>query len=588
MDILSAGRRPFDRVLAHVPLQLSRNAWLIAGLTLTGAILRVYLLADKSIWLDEAFSIALSQHDFGELLRLTVVTDAHPPFYYLVLKAWTVLGHGEGIVRLLSALLGAISIPLMYLVGAALYDRARDAGLLSATILTFSPFHIWYAQEARMYAMLTFLVLASAFFFIRALRDNEVKDWVGYALATALALYTDNGAIWYVLAIVCFSVLSRRRFQGRARNWILSHVVIALLYAPWLPSLYRQTQQVTESFWLAPPSFATVLETFLDFNSLNFPIVALSVLYMTVIFLWAYLVPGGGWQRRLASMWLFVPLLASLLLSLRQPIFLSRNLIVASLGYYLLIVDTIRKFDSRRATAFLLAPLLLMNLVSIGMNAWVEEKEDWRGLVTDVANHAAAQTEARRGESLILFVPSYAELPFAYYFDGYGLDVETQGYPQDELLLHSDADEVGSLETLLADRPVVWLVLRDVETVDPQWEVKAWLDGHGFVRGAELSGDEVSALTYIRWDLVGDGARPATSAAAENRFQVYVPLVKRGAEMTPDPAPTPLVHVVVRGDTIWELARRYGSSVEAIMEANGLSSASRLSVGQQLVIPVAQ
>lgn len=601
------------------------------GITLVGAVLRVYLLGEKSIWLDEAFSIALSQQELGDLLRLVVLTDAHPPLYYVFLKFWTALGTGEGIVRLLSALFGTAAIPMMYMLASALYEErgprsthgaSEQWGLLAAAILAFSPFHIWYAQEARMYAMLTFFVLASAYFLVKALRENEARYWGAYAVMTALSLYTDNGAIWYVVAVVLFSghrVLSKAyrargsssvlalrslslrsipslRSNGLVTNWLLSQAAIFLFYAPWLPFFLRQTQQVTESFWLPPPSFQTVLETFLDFNSFNFPWTAPSVLYITALLVWAYLTPNGGWQQRLATVWLFVPLLVSLLLSLRQPIFLSRNLIVASLGFYLLLVDTVRKFDSPRATLVLLAPLLVMNLVSIGTNAWVEDKEDWRGMAQRVAA-AVEQREVGAQEGLILFVPYYAELPFAYYFEQYGLEIETQGYPQDELLLDSDPQTVDRLETLLADRSLVWLVLRDVETVDPDWEVKAWLDSNGYVRGPQYEGEEISALSYIRWDLVRDGAPtpPVLEAApdteqeeTEETFSTFMPVLQSDPAVAPTATPAPRVHVIGPGDTLWELAREYGTSVQAIMEANGIGSANRLRVGQELVIPLSE
>lgn len=48
--------------------------------------------------------------------------------------------------------------------------------------------------------------------------------------------------------------------------------------------------------------------------------------------------------------------------------------------------------------------------------------------------------------------------------------------------------------------------------------------------------------------------------------------------------PTPVIHVVKRGDTLYDIAREYNTTVRAIMEANGLES-NRLSVGQELTIP---
>ncbi|HID86085.1 MAG TPA: LysM peptidoglycan-binding domain-containing protein [Anaerolineae bacterium] len=51
------------------------------------------------------------------------------------------------------------------------------------------------------------------------------------------------------------------------------------------------------------------------------------------------------------------------------------------------------------------------------------------------------------------------------------------------------------------------------------------------------------------------------------------------------PAEGPAVHVVQRGETLFSIARRYGTTVEAIVLANRLSDASTIYAGQHLVIP---
>jgi len=45
------------------------------------------------------------------------------------------------------------------------------------------------------------------------------------------------------------------------------------------------------------------------------------------------------------------------------------------------------------------------------------------------------------------------------------------------------------------------------------------------------------------------------------------------------------VHVVSRGDTLYSVARRYGTTVNAIVQANGLPNSNRIYVGQRLVVP---
>jgi LysM repeat protein len=55
------------------------------------------------------------------------------------------------------------------------------------------------------------------------------------------------------------------------------------------------------------------------------------------------------------------------------------------------------------------------------------------------------------------------------------------------------------------------------------------------------------------------------------------------------PSPTPgceVTHVVQRGETLYAIARRYSTTVAAIMEANGLSDPDFIWVGQRLTIPV--
>jgi LysM repeat protein len=44
-------------------------------------------------------------------------------------------------------------------------------------------------------------------------------------------------------------------------------------------------------------------------------------------------------------------------------------------------------------------------------------------------------------------------------------------------------------------------------------------------------------------------------------------------------------YVVQRGDTLFSIARRYGTTVEAIAARNGIANPSLISVGQQLIIP---
>ncbi len=57
------------------------------------------------------------------------------------------------------------------------------------------------------------------------------------------------------------------------------------------------------------------------------------------------------------------------------------------------------------------------------------------------------------------------------------------------------------------------------------------------------------------------------------------------AQEVPGDGPDVIVHIVRSGESLSDIAARYGVSAEAILEANGLSGAPEVSVGRPLIIP---
>ncbi|MDQ4075115.1 MAG: LysM peptidoglycan-binding domain-containing protein, partial [Chloroflexota bacterium] len=81
-------------------------------------------------------------------------------------------------------------------------------------------------------------------------------------------------------------------------------------------------------------------------------------------------------------------------------------------------------------------------------------------------------------------------------------------------------------------------------------------------------------------------AAASTPATTENGLapQVWLAPIAQSPSGAQEPNTT-TIHVVRRGETLTRIARRYGVTVDAIVQANGLPSASRIYAGQQLVIP---
>lgn len=57
---------------------------------------------------------------------------------------------------------------------------------------------------------------------------------------------------------------------------------------------------------------------------------------------------------------------------------------------------------------------------------------------------------------------------------------------------------------------------------------------------------------------------------------------------TPTATPTPIIYVIKKGDTLLPIARKYGVTVQAIQDANGISDPRRLWIGQEIIIPAVE
>ncbi len=151
---------------------------MVIFITLVGGFLRILLLGTKGMWLDETFSVWLASHSVPDMLQWMVKIDQHPPLYYLLLHNWMAhYGDTPYYVRLLSALFGMATIPVIYMIG----KRVSGAlvGLVAAVFMTFSPFNIYYAQETRMYTLLTFNAAMAIYALVRLLTDPRSVKPIG-------------------------------------------------------------------------------------------------------------------------------------------------------------------------------------------------------------------------------------------------------------------------------------------------------------------------------------------------------------------------------------------------------------------------
>ncbi|MGF1513886.1 MAG: glycosyltransferase family 39 protein [Elainellaceae cyanobacterium] len=284
---------------------LRSQPWLrnfVVILLVLGVFFRLYQLGGKVYWHDETMtSLRISgytQSQFiqqvyggetlsaGELLaRYQYPNEArgwdetwqalaehpeHSPAYYVLARLWLqVAPHSVTAMRLLSALVGLLTLPAMFWLTQALFQSPSVAWVTTA-LFAVSPFQVLYSQEAREYSLWTLALLVSSAALLSARRW---KGWAGYGLSAAAALYVHPFSAFMLMSHGLYVALTRKR-----QDWWRFAGAIALavlLFAPWLAVVMQNFGQFTGNtasvnanragqmplFWLLNLS-----RVFVDFN----------------------------------------------------------------------------------------------------------------------------------------------------------------------------------------------------------------------------------------------------------------------------------------------------------------------------------
>ena len=235
------------------------------------AILRLYGLTAFSLSNDELSALSRLQFDsFSQVIREGVMPDFHPAGVQVFLYAWTgIFGFDEWMVRLPFALMGIVSVYLIFLLGRFWFGTGT--GLLAAAALAVLEYPLLYSQIARPYSPGLMFSLLAAYLWSRGLfYDRQVEkpaliNFIFFALAVSACMYTHYFSFIFA-GFLCFTGL----FYLRKQSWlpyVISGVVIVVLYIPHLNIFLEQLSRGGiggPDGWLAPPE-SDVFSKYLDY-----------------------------------------------------------------------------------------------------------------------------------------------------------------------------------------------------------------------------------------------------------------------------------------------------------------------------------
>ena len=411
-------------------VRIPREAVWVAAIALGGLVLR--LLATRGIWLDEATEIHQAQMPMSDMLANLRTIDVHPPLHHIILWGTVrLLGTGELAVRVPSPIAATAMIPLIHAAARDIYDRR--AGMAAAVLASVAPFAVWYADEARMYALFMVFALLAVWMQVRILRGGGAGAWIGYVLSAAALIYTQYFGILFVATQQLAFAVAIARGAVPLRRYAAWSALLVLLIAPALSFAHAQFsanesagrgfQQPSQAGGsvepgAAPGAYAALTNlawAVLGYHS-NATMTALAAMWpLGVLLALSLLGRGRSWPTLLVVACALAPGIALFALGQLKPFVFEVRYFIGAVPLALMLIaravtSWVRRPVVMAAACAAVAAIMGLGLADQQLNGSNPRVYDFKSALDRI------EARAEPGD-VIVFTPQYVDHVVAYYED---------------------------------------------------------------------------------------------------------------------------------------------------------------------------
>jgi mannosyltransferase len=443
---------------------------ILVFLICAGFFLRFYQLGFNSLWLDEIASYEYAIGTFPEMWqRMTNGTDFNPPLYFVLQHFMIpVFGTTEWGIRLLSAIFGVLTIPVMYLVGKEFDDKFT--GLIAAGIITFSPFLIVYSQEARPYAITMFLVSVMVLFYLKAMKSNDVKEWAAVGLFAALSFWSHYYALVIIIALATHLFISRIR-KGLNKENAIPLIGAGVFFIAALPLILALISIFTLRTSTAPTfgiqGFGIISSSIVQIFGYTDYAAVIGLIFFSVGCYWLGTRYNGGINKLLFLLLIIgITFITSAFMSYRIPMiprYLIFLLIPFSLGIAMAYKMMQNIVPDKITSTHIISGIILLFVIT-GIPFYLQyyqnfTKDDWRGIAQDI------ESITNNGDTVVT-VPDYIIAPVSFYYD-----------PVKDQTTLIGATEVEKLNALkpAQNKRIYYVITSDLSAAEPSGTTLTWL-----------------------------------------------------------------------------------------------------------------
>lgn len=247
----------------------------------------LYKLGFSDLWSDEIYTKTMLDGPLPEFFA-KFKNDLHPPLYYLGLRFFTaVFGLNVTTLRLFSVL-GVLSTLLLgYFTGQRIFGK--QGALYFCLLLISIPMLAAYSHQARMYTWATFAVTGVFMYAYLFMKSGKNRDLALLFVFTLIAIYTHYYAM--AAAFVANTFVFIFLLLTKNKKWffhLLSSLLAAVLFLPWLFMFIVQIKKVQHAFWAPEVSFSAILACFTipfteQFWTTNYSTVLTILMYSLIV-----------------------------------------------------------------------------------------------------------------------------------------------------------------------------------------------------------------------------------------------------------------------------------------------------------------
>jgi uncharacterized membrane protein len=251
------------------------------------AFLRFYHLGFQSIWADE-ISTMINTHPSltnSQLIENINNKEGFPYFYFMLMKILhTIFGYNLIVPRFFSAIMGVMSVFMIYKLGKVLGDK--QIGYIAAVLLSINEFAIYTSQDARPYSIILLAIIVSLHSLALYIKNQNIKTTIYYGLSVGFLLNCSFFGILNVFTqgiILLIILISNKNKINFIKHAFFTFIIGGLLFLPNLTKLF--TLFGIKSFWIPTPTLDIVINVFKEFVSYN-----MYAIYILVALLFYYVV----------------------------------------------------------------------------------------------------------------------------------------------------------------------------------------------------------------------------------------------------------------------------------------------------------